>query len=109
MLRLLDPSRGHQRRYVERCEMFLPPALCTLPQLRGFHAWNGSAEPGVPRAQLLLFTAQCLSAKLPLSAIEAHTLGCEVQRLRQGHMFTFVASALGGGNTCHRGRAGRDA
>jgi len=89
--------------------MFLPPALCTLPQLRGFHAWNGSAEPGVPRAQLLLFTAQCLSAKLPLSAIEAHTLGCEVQRLRQGHMFTFVASALGGGNTCHRGRAGRDA
>lgn len=63
----------------------------------------------MPRAQLLLFTAQCLSAKLLLSAIEAHTLGCEVQRLRQGHMFAFVASALGGGNTCHRGRAGRDA
>lgn len=68
-------------------------------------------EPGIFRAQLLLFTILCLSAKLPLSATEANTLGCEVQWLRHGHMFACAAGALGGGNICCRGRAGhgRDA
>lgn len=66
-------------------------------------------EPGIFRAQLLLFTIRCLSAKLPLSASEANMLGCEMQSLRHGHMFACAAGGLGGGNICHRGRAGRDA